>query len=87
MSYEKRVYDVNAIYDHYARTGLSNREIWRRYVWPRYAISERTFYSLLKSASAVSVPRASMQREGLLFPEWEDERPERGLDFFREIDH
>ncbi|WP_259463427.1 hypothetical protein [Parabacteroides distasonis] len=30
-SYEKRVIEVNGIYDEYSRSGLSNREIWRRY--------------------------------------------------------
>jgi len=31
MSYRKRVEDINRIYDRHARSGLSNREIWRRY--------------------------------------------------------
>lgn len=51
LSYRKRVADINRIYDEHVRRGLSNREIWRRYVYPKYAISERTFYNLL-SASA-----------------------------------
>ena len=41
MSYRKRVADVNRIYDQHARSGLSNREIWRRYIYPIYYISER----------------------------------------------
>ena len=49
QSYAKRVTDVNAIYDRYAPLGVCNREIWRRYVYPIYAISERTFYNLLKA--------------------------------------
>lgn len=49
VSYQKRVHDINAIYDRYAKTGLSNREIWRRYIWPVYMISERTLYSMLKA--------------------------------------
>jgi hypothetical protein len=49
VSYQKRVHDINAIYDRYAKTGLSNREIWRRYIWPTYMISERTLYNLLKA--------------------------------------
>lgn len=35
-SYARRVTEVNAIYDEYAKTGLSNREIWRRYIYPIY---------------------------------------------------
>lgn len=49
QSYAKRVTDINAIYDRYAHLGVCNREIWLRYVYPIYAISERTFYNLLKA--------------------------------------
>ena len=41
VSYLKRVADVNAIYQQHAKSGLSNREIWRRYIYPVYGISER----------------------------------------------
>ncbi len=47
LSYKKKVADINKIYDAHARDGLSNREIWRRYIYPRYAISERTLYNIL----------------------------------------
>ena len=50
-SYAKRVADINQIYDTYVRTGLPNREIWKRYVYPKYGICERTFYNLLKALS------------------------------------
>lgn len=50
VSYQKRVQDINRIYDHYARSGLSNREIWRRYIYPRYGISERTLYSMFRAS-------------------------------------
>ena len=50
VSYQKRVEEVNRIYDHYARLGYTNREIWRRYVYPAWAISERTFYNLLSAS-------------------------------------
>lgn len=43
VSYQKRVEEINRIYDLHARSGISNREIWRRYVYPVYAITERTF--------------------------------------------
>lgn len=49
MSYQKRVADINRIYDRYAKRGLPNREIWRRYIYPVYGICERTFYNLLKA--------------------------------------
>lgn len=54
VSYQKRVSDVNNIYDTHVRSGLSNREIWRRYVYPRFGISERTFYNMLKAPSRPS---------------------------------
>lgn len=61
-SYEKRVVEVNAIYDEYARSGLTNREIWRRYIWPVYGISEHTFYDYLKS---MHKPRVATKCEAL----------------------
>ena len=48
-SYQKRVTDINRIYDRYAKRGIPNREIWRRYIYPVYGICERTFYNLLKA--------------------------------------
>ena len=47
-SYRKRVADINRIYSEHVKSGLSNREIWLRFVYPVYAISERTFYNILK---------------------------------------
>lgn len=49
MSYRKRVKDINRIYDQYAKQGIPNREIWRRYIYPVHGICERTFYNLLKA--------------------------------------
>ena len=40
MSYAFRVQDIVRIYDEHARSGLSNREILRRYIWPKYRICE-----------------------------------------------
>lgn len=84
-SYAKRVADVNAIYDRYAKTGLSNREIWKRYVYPLYGVSERTFYGLLKaSADPRIADRRSLLQEGFLFPELQGSADEvRDLDYFR----
>ena len=50
-SYARRVVEVNAIYDEYAKTGLSNREIWRRYIYPIYGITEKTFYNYINAAA------------------------------------
>lgn len=51
VSYQKRVADVNRIYDHWASLGIPNREIWRRYIYPVYGISERTMYNLLNASA------------------------------------
>lgn len=51
MSYQKRVADINRIYDLYVKKGVPNREIWRRYIYPVYGISERTFYNILKASA------------------------------------
>lgn len=51
LSYKKRVADINRIYDEYAKLGISNREIWRRYIYPRYAISERQLYNILNASA------------------------------------
>ena len=48
ISYKMRVKTVYAIYDKYIRDGMSNRYIWRTYIYPIYGISERTFYKYLK---------------------------------------
>lgn len=53
-SYRKRVAEINAIYDRYARLGVSNREIWRRYIYPIYAITERQFYNVLNASADVT---------------------------------
>lgn len=31
--------------------GISNREIWRRYIYPKYAISERQLYNVLNASA------------------------------------
>ena len=56
MSYRKRVEDINRIYDQCARNGLSNREIWRRYIYPVYWISERTFYNIMNATAGLETP-------------------------------
>lgn len=56
ISYRKRVAAINGIYDRHARSGLSNREIWRRYIWPEYGISERTFYNIMNATAGPEGP-------------------------------
>lgn len=53
-SYRKRVADINRIYGEHVMSGLSNREIWLRYIYPVYAISERTFYNILRAPAPSS---------------------------------
>ena len=48
ISYQMRVKAVNAIYDKHIRDGVSNRYIWRTYIYPIYGISERNLYKYLK---------------------------------------
>ena len=78
VSYLKRIADINRIYDRWSKTGLSNREIWRRYIYPKYGISERTLYNMLKSgdkATAESISRKSnIPVEGFLFPDLNSSR-------------
>ncbi|MBQ9163767.1 MAG: hypothetical protein IJ163_03220 [Bacteroidaceae bacterium] len=71
VSYLKRAADINCIYDKYVKTGLSNREIWRRYIYPVYGISERTLYNILKSRSDSSEieKKSHVAIQGFLFPE------------------
>lgn len=64
VSYQKRVTDINRIYDEYAKKGLPNREIWRRYIYPVYGISERTFYNILNASSE---PKNEVPKELDLF--------------------
>nr|DAP73082.1 MAG TPA: hypothetical protein [Caudoviricetes sp.] len=67
VSYQKRVEEINRIYDLYAKSGVSNREIWRRYVYPVYAITERTFYNILNASAESKNKIADDTRQLLLF--------------------
>ena len=55
LSYAQRVADINRIYDQHARSGLSNREILRRFIWPRFHISEKTFYNIINASARPDV--------------------------------
>lgn len=50
-SYAYRVADILRIYDEHAHSGLSNREILRRYIRPLYPICERTFYNIINASA------------------------------------
>ena len=50
-SYLYRVEDILRIYDEHSRSGLSNREILRRYIWPKWHICERTFYNIINASA------------------------------------
>lgn len=60
-SYAKRVKEVNEIYDKYARLGVSNREIWRRYIWPNFGICEKTYYNYLSAENIAKSKIDDMQ--------------------------
>lgn len=64
ISYQKRVADINRIYDEQAKHGIPNREIWRRFIYPVYGVSERTFYNILKASAC---PRFTSDNEPSLF--------------------
>ena len=66
VSYEKRVEEINRIYDQYAKRGVPNREIWRRYVYPVYAVTERTFYNILNASADASKKIADEETRQLL---------------------
>ena len=51
LSYVNRVAEIVAIYDEHSRSGLSNREILRRYIWPKHHICERTFYNIINASA------------------------------------
>lgn len=56
-SYEKRVKDINKLFDECQRKhkGMSNREIWRRYIYPAYGISECTLYNMFKKGAEMGI--------------------------------
>ena len=74
MSYRKRVEGINRIYDQHARSGLSNREIWRRYIYPVYFISERTFYNMMNATAGFENPVVASDMPSLFDLLYDDER-------------
>lgn len=52
-SYAARVKAVNEVYDRHSKSGISNRDIWRCYIYPQFGISERTLYNYLKHSAFI----------------------------------
>lgn len=75
VSYQKRVEEINRIYDQYVKRGVPNREIWRRYIYPVYGITERTFYNILNASAEEKNIIADETRELLLFKDEDFEQP------------
>lgn len=67
VSYQKRVEEINRVYDYWTKRGVPNREIWRRYVYPVYGIAERTFYNYLNASADEKNIIADDCRQLLLF--------------------
>ncbi|MFK2295087.1 hypothetical protein ACIXMS_09665 [Bacteroides fragilis] len=65
-SYAHRVEEIVRIYDEHAKSGLSNREILRRYIWPRYPICEKTFYNLINASADPRVIRQQQELQAQL---------------------
>jgi len=65
MSYRKRVEDINRIFDQHSKSWLTNREIWRRYIYPVYWISERTFYNIMNATAGLENPVVASDMPGL----------------------
>ena len=63
ISYKARVAEVNRIYDEHRRSGLSNIEIWRRYVYPKLFISERTFYNMLNASAVIDIEAVEREKQ------------------------
>ena len=61
-SYSHKLDEILLIYDEHARSGLSNREILRRYIYPVYPICEKTFYNIINASAD---PRIIRQQEDL----------------------
>ena len=67
VSYQKRVEEINRIYDREVRRGIPNREIWRRFIYTAYGITERTFYNILNASAEEKNKIADDTRQLLLF--------------------
>lgn len=71
VMYQKRVRDVNRIFEEESAKGLSNREIWRRFIYPKYGMTERTFYNIIGTGlnPKVAIPDDMLS----LFPDLDEQ--------------
>ncbi len=65
--YAQRVSDVLRIYEEHEKSGLSNREILRRYIWPRYHMCEKTFYNLINASADPKIQAQQKELQMSLF--------------------
>ena len=65
-SYAFRVEDIVRIYDEHSRSGLSTREILRRYIWPKSHICEKTFYNIINASADPKVIRCQEEMRSQL---------------------
>lgn len=71
-NYLKRAVEVQAIFDKWSKLGLSNREIWRRHIYPRYCLSERSFYNIIsRQVEADQLPASALLHPELGLPLWQ----------------
>nr|DAW97020.1 MAG TPA: hypothetical protein [Bacteriophage sp.] len=50
ISYKLRILFVTKIFDKYEKSGLSNREIHRKYIYPALGICEKTMYNMINNS-------------------------------------
>ena len=65
--YAHRVSEVVRIYEEHAKSGLSNREILRQYIWPIYPMCEATFYNLINASADDRVQQQQREMQMTLF--------------------
>lgn len=65
--YAHRVSEVLRIYEEHEKSGLSNREILRRYIWPVYPMCEKTFYNLINASADPKVQAQQQELQISLF--------------------
>ncbi len=65
--YAHRVSEVIRIYEEHEKSGLSNREILRRYIWPVYPMCEKTFYNLINASADTKVQAQQQELQMSLF--------------------
>lgn len=65
--YAHRVSEVIRIYEEHERSGLSNREILRQFIYPHYPMCEKTFYNIINASADVRVQAQQRELQMSLF--------------------